>query len=317
MNKATKILAVVLMLVAALMAIYAWWLGQLPTTTPVVINNTTPTTSQNFYAVAAAQSISKGKTIAAEDLTIVNLPIATAGTYTDLAEVVGRVPSNDIERDTLITSNSLVQGLALRLAPGERAVAVPVDEVVGVGNKIAAGDYVDVFFTLKQGNDIEHGQARLLASRRYVLAYGAAVIGEAESRGVTGANNANTQQPARTAVLATPVEEVNQLLLAAQSGKLTLALRNPADTAIADPSLFNEPRTALLVKNSLTDTEKKSLSTVENQAYSGVDMASWAGNGSAAKPNGTTINTKPTGSMKKSTGNLEVIKGTQRQSVQF
>ncbi|MBN9092061.1 RcpC/CpaB family pilus assembly protein, partial [Pandoraea pnomenusa] len=81
-----------------------------------------------------------------------------------------------------LTQGTLAHGLSLQLAPGERAVAIPVTETVGVSNRIRPGDYVDVFFTLKTNQAGPNGavaddtQARLLASRVRVLTYGNASL---------------------------------------------------------------------------------------------------------------------------------------------
>jgi pilus assembly protein CpaB len=192
-------------------------------------------------------------------------------------------------------------------------VAIPVDEVVGVGNRIEAGDYVDIFFTLKKGNDVEIGQSRLLASRRRVLAYGSSTLGEAQPSGNPVANS-QTAQPsqARTAVLATPIDQVNQLLLAAQNGKLALVLRHPGDAGVADIALFPEPKNVLKEKAGLSPEEKVALKTGDNQAYSGVDLSSWAGGGSPTRPSIATGKT-----VSRSSNTLEVIKGSQRENVSF
>ena len=169
-----------------------------------------------------------------------------------------------------------------------------------------------MFFTLKKGNDIDTSQSRLLASRQRVLTYGATTLGEAAPSSNPISNNQNSQPAqARTAVLATPVDQVNQLLLAAQNGKLTLVLRHPGDAGVADIALFPEPKNVLKEKSGLSSEDKVALKTGDNQAYSGVDLSSWAsGKTSAANK---TVSRSPT----KASNTLEVIKGTQRENVSF
>jgi len=216
----------------------------------------------------------------------------------------------------------------VKLADGERAVAIPVDEIVGAGNRVQAGDYVDVFFTLKQGQDSEKTQSRLLMSRLHVLSYGAAVIGTAGgSGGATPPQQApQTSQPAqaqaqpvaRTAVLATPVADVNRLLLATQNGKLMLALRNPSDEAIPDLALFPSPATVLAGKRELTRDQQDALKLPDNRAFAGIEMNGLAGDSrspasykaaAAPRTGGTRGANIP--------GTVEVIRGTQRESVAF
>ena len=270
-----------------------------------------------YAVVAAAKKLEKGKQITADSVKLVTLPMTANGTYANAADVIGKVPAVEIAADTLVTEEQLIKGLALKLAEGERAVAISVDEVVGVGNRIAAGDYVDVFFTLKKGNDVDIGQSRLLASRRRVLTYGAATMGEAQASPNALANNQTAQQAqARTAVLATPIEQVNQLLLAAQNGRLTLVLRHPDDAGVADMSLFPEPKSVLRERSGLSQADKEELKTGDNQAYAGVDLSSWAGSGSTTRPY-TAVSSSAGKTQSRSSNTLEVIKGTQRENVSF
>ena len=314
MSKLTKILAVILMLLAAALAALAWWLGRQPVQ-PAAAANTPALKTAGYASVAAAHKLEKGKPIAADDVKLIDLPTPVAGAYRDAGSVIGKTPSADIAADALITEHDLAHGLALKLAAGERAVAVPVDEIVGAGNKIEAGDYVDVFVALKQGNEIGSGQSRLLASRWRVLAYGAAVLGETQSGGPAPAvGQTAPQSQARTAVLAVPLEQANRLFLALQNGKLTLALRHPDDEGSADAGLFPEPKSILSGKAGLSPDEKTALKSADNQAFSGMDLSSWAGGGAhgrAAPAAGRPAASAP------AAGKLEIIKGTQREYVGF
>ena len=276
----------------------------------------------------AARALVAGKAIGTDDISLVALPINPAGAYSQASSVVGKVPLIDIGAGTPITESGLASGLAVKLADGERAVAIPVDEIVGAGNRVQAGDYVDVFFTLKQGQDSEKTQSRLLMSRLHVLSYGAAVIGTAGgSGGATPPQQApQTSQPAqaqaqpvaRTAVLATPVADVNRLLLATQNGKLMLALRNPSDEAIPDLALFPSPATVLAGKRELTRDQQDALKLPDNRAFAGIEMNGLAGDSrspasykaaAAPRTGGTRGANIP--------GTVEVIRGTQRESVAF
>jgi pilus assembly protein CpaB len=312
MNKLTKIIAVILVLLAVCLAALAWWMGHQAPVPASGMDVAAAPVKATYPVVVAAKNLDKGKAITADGVKLVNLPMTTNGTYADAAEVIGKVPTSDIVAEKMITEDQLVRGLALKLADGERAVAIPVDEVVGVGNRIAAGDYVDVFFTLKKGNDIETSQSRLLASRQRVLTYGATTLGEAAPSSHPVSNNQNSQPAqARTAVLATPVDQVNQLLLAAQNGKLTLVLRHPGDAGVADIALFPEPKNVLKEKSGLSSEDKVALKTGDNQAYSGVDLSSWASGKTSA------ANKTVSRSSTRASNTLEVIKGTQRENVSF
>src|SRR3546814_9757896 len=64
-----------------------------------------------------------------------------------------------------ISGQSLAQGLAQQLHAGERAVAVPVDEIIGAGNRVAPGDLVYIFFALEKDNEVKGSQVRLQIGR--------------------------------------------------------------------------------------------------------------------------------------------------------
>lgn len=217
-----KILAALLVAAGIALGVYAWMLGNKPVASPVAA-------APRYAVVVAAKTLPVGQPIRAEDLRIEQLPMRPADAFADPAMVVGRVPVMDVGVAAPLVDQQLATGLSIKIADGERAIAIKVDEAVGVGNKIRPGDFVDVFFVLKRdGGEIDQSQARLLLSRKRVLAYGAS--------SVDGIQNAQSQaaNAARTAILAVPVEEVNPLVLGEANGRLMLALRNPKDAAVPD-----------------------------------------------------------------------------------
>lgn len=254
----TKIVAAILVLLAIALGGYAWMLSRQapPPTKTVAAPTAAPTKAREtttYPVVVASKPLLAGQVIAAEALRIERLPINPAGAFQTTADAVGRVPVLNLGEGTPLQEGQLVSGLALRVAEGERAVAVKADEVMGVGNKVQPGDFVDVFVMFKSdGKDIDRSQARLLLARKRVLAFGSASVDGMQPKGADG--KAGTAQPpaqrteaARTAVLAVAVDEINRLTLGESSGRLLLALRNPTDTAEPDPKLFAELPTALTI----------------------------------------------------------------------
>lgn len=249
----TKIVAAILVLLALALGGYAWMLSrQAPVAPPpaAAASGNSPAKAaqvKTFPVVVAAKPLPAGLAIPADALRVEQLTINPAGAFQETAPLAGRVPVIDLGEGSPLLEGQLVSGLALRVAEGERAVAVKADEVMGVGNKVQPGDFVDVFLMLKSDSkDIDRSQARLLLSRKRVLAFGSASVDGLPSK---TDKNAGAQQQraeaARTAVLAIPVEDVNRLTLAENSGRLLLALRNPTDMSEPDPKLFAELPTAL------------------------------------------------------------------------
>lgn len=247
----TKIIAALLVLAALALGVYAWMLSRQPAPLPPAVTAAAAVAKEQktlFPIVVTARTVPAGEPMTAEVLRVEHLPINPAGAFQDVGKAVGGIPVTDLAEGTPVLANQLVTGLALHVLAGERALAVKADEMIGVGNRIRPGDFVDVFFTLKSdGKDVDRSQARLLLSRMRVLAYGNASVDGSPSQ-MAEAKAAQSQQraeAARTAVLAVSVADVNRLALGEATGRLLLALRNPTDLSEPDPSLFAELPTAL------------------------------------------------------------------------
>ncbi|KWI57983.1 Flp pilus assembly protein CpaB [Burkholderia pseudomultivorans] len=233
-NNLTKIIAGLLIAIAVLLGIYAWMLGR-STPHPAPVQ---PTVAANpVPVVVATRTLHVGQPIAADALKVQPIASVPAGAFADPAVLVGRVPARDIPASAPVVSDALVSGLAEDVQPGERAIAVRVDETNAVGNRLRPGNFVDVFLNLKrEGNSMLDGevsqtQARLLMSKVRVLSFGDATPDRDSGNNTNGSNG----QPSgvRIAVLAVPTAQVDALTLGESSGRLTLALRNPRDDELA------------------------------------------------------------------------------------
>lgn len=298
MLKLTRIAAVALIALALLLAVVAFLVSRRAAPT-VVAAPQVAGQPQQWPVVEAAGELPAGRPISAADLRIGSAPQAPQGGYASIAEATGAVPVHTIAAGTALNSALMARGYALRLNPGERALAVPVDELVAAGNRILPGDYVDVFLNLRapQGMGTEgQAQARLLLSRMRVLSYGAAdtapgqaaptdTAGEASTDAraqdiqgsASSTSSTSTSAPVRSAVLAVPVAEANRLLLGAQQGRLFLALRNPADVGQPDQELFAQPGGVLDARRELSPEQRLALQSPENGAYAGIDSDALAG----------------------------------------
>lgn len=241
MVNVAKIAVGVLLAIALALGVYGWMLAKTPQSTEsqAQTDHSDSKSSANVNVVVAAQAIPAGQPLKSEDLRISTLPSKPDGAYDDVSSAVGSVPAVDIPKGAPVLQGQMVTGLALKVAEGERAVAIKVDESIGAGNRIRPGDFVDVFFVLRRdGTEVEQSQARLLLSRKRVLAYGAASVDALSNAEKTDGKQANGPDNARTAVLAVPVAEVSQLALGGSNGSLLLALRNPTDMTEPDMERF-------------------------------------------------------------------------------
>lgn len=236
-NNLTKIVAGLLIATAVLLGIYAWMLGRgsaarapVAVAQPAAVTKTVP-------IVVAARLLPAGQPITADALKLAQTPVLPTGAFSDPEALVGRVPANDILAASPVLVGALTSGLADQVSPGERAIAVKVDETNAVGNRLRPGNYVDVFLNLKRegggvgqaGTEIPRTHARLLLSKVRVLSFGDAAPDRDLNAGPAGG--------ARTVVLAVPTGQVDALTLAESSGHLTLALRNPHDDEVASQTV--------------------------------------------------------------------------------
>ena len=342
MPKAIRIAAILLLAVAALLMVLAFGIGRRATPTTEVSTATLPANLPKRMMVVASKELPAGQPIRAADLSITEMALPPANGYTAISEVDGRTPAGNIAAGAMITSEQLLQGIAIGIKPGERAVAVPVDELAGVSNRVTPGDYVDVFMSLQDPSSAGSGQtntqARLLLSRLQVLGYGNADVGQVSrhtdeqsdqigasppepgSRAETIASrdshgnrsgNADAAQ-ARSAILAVPVQDAGRLLLAAHSGKLFLALRNPGDTGLADESIFTAPTAVLALRGNLDETAAEAAARPENRAYAGIDLNALAGS-RRPSPAAATASAAPPrhrGARQPPRQGIEIIRGT-------
>lgn len=286
MSKITKILAGVLLLAATLIGLYAFTLARKPA--PLA---DPPGANQAVVVqhpiVVAAKPIVAGKPIAADSLRIEKLPFKPAGSFADTTSLVGKVAVADVGEGVPLLHNHLSGGLANQIVEGERAVAILIDEVVSVGYRVKPGDFVDVFVVLRMDNgEISPSLSRLLLPRARVLAMGANSVNEDAPKS-GDAKAASRETAARSAVLAVPIADVNKLTLAQQTGKLTMALRNPKDDDLPAESLFESmPPAVQLVAHKPGATDrltgksltKESAAEPINQAFAGTTLPGLSAN---------------------------------------
>ncbi|MCC7633891.1 Flp pilus assembly protein CpaB [Stenotrophomonas rhizophila] len=328
MLKLTRIAAVALIALALLLAVIAIVVSRRAAPEVAALSPQVAGQPRSWLVVEAANALPAGRPIDASDLRIGSAPQAPTSGYGSIAAATGAVPVRDIAAGTALDSSLMAQGYALRLNPGERALALPVDELVAAGNRILPGDYVDVFLNLQAPAGLHtdgQAQARLLLSRLRVLSYGAADSAPGQANVATasagndsraqdisgassssGASNGNT--PIRSAVLAVPVAQANRLLLGAQQGKLFLALRNPADVGGPDLALFAQPGAVLSARGELSPEQRLALQSPENAAYAGIDSDGLAGRGAARRAPTVHPSSAPRAAPRLDRG-IEIIRG--------
>lgn len=234
MPKLQQIGAVLLVVISLALGWYAWVLG-----TRAVTPKAAPTVVPQQNVVVAAKPVQAGAPIPREAVKIVSMSFRPEGAFDRVESVVGRIPAENLVVGEPILAQRMhgaETGISTEIAPGERAVAVRVDEVVAVGNRLNPRDLVDVYVTERRsGDEVSETQSRLLLNGAKVLAVGNRTVqGREEKASVDQISLTKGMADApRTVVLAVPDGEVGRLALAAETGKLLLALRGSRGAVMA------------------------------------------------------------------------------------
>ncbi len=187
----------------------------------------------------AARPIRAGDIIREGDISFKAETAVPSEAIENPAEVVGKqalvnIAAGSPIRRPLFPDASL---LSQALRENERAIAVKVDELIGVGGFLQPGDRVDVIVYLRNDNaqHVKDSQAIFILHAVRVLAYGEdlpAAVDEAAagkeaatSKTEKGSEAAKNRRASRTAVVAVKTEEATRLALAENIGILRLALR--------------------------------------------------------------------------------------------
>jgi pilus assembly protein CpaB len=199
--------------------------------------------------VLAAHDLEIGSVLKEEDVRTAEWSSAIpAGAATKTQDLVGRgVTAKMMDKEPVLESRLAPKGagggLAATIPPGMRAVAIRVNEVVGVAGFVVPGMRVDVLISgNKPGGSASLGTVtRTLLQNLEVLSAGQDFKKDAEGKPVV-VQVVN--------LLVTP-EQAEQLSLASSQTAVQLVLRNPLDRVIAKTPgtsvayLFNGGRMAI------------------------------------------------------------------------
>src|ERR1044071_1713064 len=147
-----------------------------------------------------------------------------AGAFSSQQQIVGKVNRVKILANEPILESRLAgegAGLTVRLEAGKRAIALPVNEIVGVSGFIVPDDRVDVILTTTPlGATGDTKISKIVMQNKRVLS----VAQSTEQKD-------GKPQLARSITLEVTPEEAEKLSLASSEGQIALALRGLGDDA--------------------------------------------------------------------------------------
>ncbi len=190
-----------------------------------------PAPQATTMLVVAARDLGIGTLIKEPDVKLVNWPRETPkGAITALPDAIGRgvvsaVYTGEPVLDARLAPKGAGGGLAATIPPGMRAVAVRVNEIIGVAGFVTPGMRVDVLIAgTPPGAPRDAGTvSKTLLQNIEVLSAGQNIQKDASGKPIS--------VPVVN-LLVTP-EQAETLSLASNETKIQLVLRNPLDTDIA------------------------------------------------------------------------------------
>ncbi len=189
-------------------------------------------TDRTASLLIASRALAFGVPIGADDVREVAWPARSRpqGAFANFAELAKdgrRIVISPFVGDEPIIASKVSEpnqraSLSTAIEKGERAVTVAVDDVRGVAGFIFPGDFVDVVLTRTNNSSGPQDFAEVILQHVKVLAIDQ-MAGERQERPTV----------AKAVTVEVNLEQALRILLAANVGKLSLILRQPAETATA------------------------------------------------------------------------------------
>lgn len=178
--------------------------------------------------VIAADDLAVGTALDRAHLRVAEFPVDAypANSYQSIDQVFEGEPpvvtmamqEREVVLPQRLSIGVLRRGITAKIPDGYRAIAIPVNDVRGVGGFVLPGDRVDVLHTTSIGRRDENPVTRTLLEGLSVL-------------GVDQQSSENQEDPVvvKVVTLLADPEQAKSLTLAQQVGHLTLSLRNTGD----------------------------------------------------------------------------------------
>ena len=205
--------AVIFGIVAVILA-NQWLSTQVPDEKQVIVRDQIPLTK----IVVAAQDLAIGSMLSDQTLLLTDWPKANVpkGAFTKIEEVNGRVTVTRVVAGVPVVAAELAApgsgaGLVASIEPGMRAMAIKVNEVVGVAGFVLPNTFVDII-------SVQKNVAKTVLKRVEVLAIAQQTFVEEGKAKVVS-----------TVTLELSPKQVLRLSEELLKGPMTLALLNPAE----------------------------------------------------------------------------------------
>jgi len=191
-----------------------------------------PTSEDMTEIVVAAEKLSLGTRLTKSQLRMALWPEAVSleGSFFDMEDAIGRgvvVPMlpNEPVMESKLAAIEAGAGLATAIPEGMRAVAIKVNDVIGIAGFVLPATRVDVIVTGSPERGRRTDTSQVILENIEVLAAGQNVEQDVDG----------TPQNVQVITLLVTPQGAEKLALAAVDGRLQLALRHPLDLVHTNP----------------------------------------------------------------------------------
>ncbi len=190
--------------------------------------------SEKVSVFVAKKEIAMNDLITPDMLTAKQMPkdVVPPGALTSLKDVEDRrAATRIIVDDILLDAKLLKKGEKGRgsdhIPPGMRSVAIKVDATSASGFLVRQGDHVDLMVYLRKNgaNGVQNTMIKTFLQNVRILAADNVLTESADGKG---------QKTMKTVSLLVTPEQAEVVTIAASMGKITLSLRSPKDTELAE-----------------------------------------------------------------------------------
>lgn len=192
--------------------------------------------------VVAAEKLALGSRLTEKDVRLSPWPKGTPleGSFQDPKAVVDRaILVNLLPNEPILESKLLPKeagaGLVAVIPEGMRAVAIQVNDVIGVAGFVIPGTKVDLILTGTPPEAMQGGKGDEMATKIILENLQVLAAGQNVQQDVNG-----KPQTVQVVTLLVDPEQAQKIALATGDGRIQLALRNPIDKEQVDPPMIRK-----------------------------------------------------------------------------
>lgn len=180
----------------------------------------------------AAVDLPIGSQLELQQLQVVDWPVASKpdNSFSKVEDVVGKTLLQAVVKGEPILASRLAdetagRGLTAILAKGKRAMAVKVDQVVGIAGFVQPGDYVDVITTIAPDEETRTALKEKAARISKIILQNIKVLAVGEHMATQG----NKPVKVQVVTLEVTPDESERIALATRYGDIQLTMRSRID----------------------------------------------------------------------------------------